>query len=196
MSVTVLENYLPPDALDSLQEWFGHHRIHIRITRSRTSKLGDYRKMPDGSHQISVNSNLQPHLFFFVLTHELAHLVAFDRYAGRITAHGPEWKKIFSDMLISSIRVYPEDLQPIILRFSRSPKASFTASPELVKYFHIEDVKDETCYLDDLALNDRFTYRKKIYVIEQKRNKNYICVQLESGKKYIFKPLARVEKIS
>ncbi len=196
MSITPLEKYLPSNSLCHLKEWFGAHRIHIKITRGRTTKLGDYRKMPDGSHQITVNCTLQPDLFFFVLTHELAHLIAFDRFAGKITAHGPEWKKIFGEMLLTSILVYPEDLQPVILRFAQSPRASFMASPELVRYFHIENYEDETSYVDDLALNDRFIYRKKTYVIEQKLKKNYICVELESGKKYIFKPLARVEKIS
>lgn len=196
MSVTLLEKYLPPQSLPYLKDWFGSHRIHIKITRGRSTKLGDYRKMQDGSHQITLNSTLQPHLFFFVLTHELAHLIAFDRFAGRITAHGTEWKKIFGEMLQDSISVYAEDLQPIIFRFSQSPRASFMASPELVRYFHIEDYEDESSYVDDLGLQDRFIYRKKTYIIEQKLKKNYICVELETGKKYIFKPLARVQKIS
>src|SRR5690606_41585854 len=114
MSVTLLEKYLPPQSLPYLKDWFGSHRIHIKITRGRSTKLGDYRKMQDGNHQITLNSTLQPHLFFFVLTHELAQLIAFDRFAGKITAHSNEWKKIFVEMLKVSFILYSEDLQPNI----------------------------------------------------------------------------------
>lgn len=196
MSISLLEKYLPNYSLPYLKEWFGDYSIHIKITRGRNSKLGDYRKMPDKSHQITLNSTLQPQLFFFVLTHELAHLLAFENFGNRISPHGVEWKNTFSKMLSESISVYDEDLKPIILKFLKSPKANFMASPDLVRYFHIEDYEDESSYIEDLEIKDQFTYRKQIYIIEEKRKKNYLCTQLETDKKYIFKPLARVEKIN
>ncbi len=196
VSVSSLEKYLPENALPFLRKWFGEYYIHIKITRGRNSKLGDYRKMPDKSHQITINSTLQPQLFFFVLTHELAHLIAFEQFGRKIFPHGAEWKHTFREMLLESISIYAEDLKPMILKFSRSPKANFMASPELVKYFHIEDFHDESSYIEDLNIGDRFLYRKHTYIIQEKRKINYLCKNLDSGKIYIFKPLARVEKIS
>jgi hypothetical protein len=196
MSISLLEKYLPDNCLLYLKKWFGDYAIHIKITRGRNSKLGDYRKMADKSHQITINSTLQPQLFFFVLTHELAHLLAFENYGHRISAHGAEWKNTFRIMLLESFSVYEDDLKPIILNFSKSPKANFMSSPDLVRYFHIEDYEDESSYIEDLEIKDQFIYRKLLYIIEEKRKKNYLCTQLDSGKKYIFKPLARVEKIS
>jgi len=179
-----------------LRKWFGEHAIHIKITRGRHSKLGDYRRMENKSHQITINSTLQPQLFFFVLTHELAHLLAFEQYGRRIAPHGAEWKETFRTMLLESISVYTEDLKPIILRFARSPKANFMASPELVKYFHVEDAQDETNYIDDLIIGDTFMYRKQQYVIREKRKINYLCRNLDNGKEYSFRPLARVVKLN
>ena len=196
MSISLLEKYLPENCLPYLKKWFGDYSIHIKITRGRNSKLGDYRKMPDKSHQITINSTLQPPLFFFVLTHELAHLIAFENFGHRISPHGSEWKNTFSTMLLESISIYDDDLKPIILKFLKSPKANFMSSPELVRYFHIEDYEDESSYIEDLEINDRFIYRKQTYIIDEKRKKNYLCTQLDTDKKYIFKPLARVEKIS
>ena len=196
MSITNLEKYLPENTLPFLKTWFGEHYIHIKITKGRNSKLGDYRKMPDKSHQITINSTLQPQLFFFVLTHELAHLLAFENFGNRISPHGSEWKNTFRTMLLESISIYSEDLKPIILKFSKAPKANFMSSPDLVKYFHIENYEDETSYIEDLETDDRFIYRKQTYIIEGKRKKNYICLNLDNGKRYIFKPLARVEKLS
>lgn len=196
MSITLLDKYLPEHSLIYLKKWFADYTIHIKVTRGRNSKLGDYRKMPDRSHQITINSTLQPPLFFFVLTHELAHLIAFEKFNNRISAHGAEWKQTFSLMLLESIDVYSDDLKPIIRRFAKAPKANFMSSPELVRYFHIENYEDESSYIEDLTVNDRFTYRKQTYIIEEKRKKNYLCLNTENGKKYIFKPLARVEKFS
>ena len=196
MSVTLLEKYLPENTLPFLRKWFGEHYIHIKITKGRNSKLGDYRKMPDKSHQITINSTLQPQLFFFVLTHELAHLIAFENFGRQISPHGAEWKQTFREMLLESISIYSEDLKPIILNFSKSPKANFMASPDLVRYFRIENYEDESSYIEDLEINGRFIYRKRTYVILEKLKKNYLCMNLDNGKKYIFKPLARVEKLS
>ena len=196
MSISILEKYLPNHTLPFLKKWFADYSIHIKITRGRNSKLGDYRKMPDKSHQITINSTLQPPLFFFVLTHELAHLLAFEKFGNRISAHGLEWKQTFREMLLESISIYDDELKNIILKFSKSPKANFMSSPDLVRYFHIEDYEDETSYIEDLEITNQFTYKNEIYIIEDKRKKNYLCTQLKTGKKYIFKPLARVEKIS
>ena len=100
MSVSTLEKYLPEGTLPFLKQWFADYTIHIKITKNRNSKLGDYRKLRDLSHEITINSTLAPQLFFFVLTHELAHLIAFEKFGRRISAHGSEWKITFRNMLL------------------------------------------------------------------------------------------------
>lgn len=194
MSIQSLEKYLPQNTLQYLKIWFSDYYIHIKITRNRNSKLGDYRKLPDNSHEITINSTLAPELFFFVLTHELAHLIAFEKYGRRISPHGSEWKETFRQMLLQSIEVYEENLRPIIIQFSRSPKANFMASPDLVKYFHIEKQDDALVFIEELQKGDFFIYRNEKYLLEGLIKKNYLCKNLATGRKYSFKPLARVEK--
>lgn len=194
MSIQSLEKYLPQNTLHYLKIWFADYYIHIKITRNRDSKLGDYRKLPDKSHEITINSTLVPQLFFFVLTHELAHLIAFEKYGRRISPHGNEWKETFRQMLLQSIDVYEENLKPIIVKFSKSPKANFMASPDLVKYFHIEKENDNVVFVEKLQKGDFFIYRNEKYLLEGLIKKNYLCKNLATGRKYSFKPLARVEK--
>ncbi|KFF14270.1 SprT-like domain-containing protein [Chryseobacterium soli] len=196
MSIQSLEKYLPQDTLQYLKIWFSDYYIHIKITRNRNSKLGDYRKLPDNSHEITINSTLAPQLFFFVLTHELAHLIAFEKYGRRISPHGNEWKETFRKMLLESLQVYDEDLKPIIVKFSKSPKANFMASPDLVKYFHIETQDDSLQFIEELQKGDFFIYRNEKYLLEGLIKKNYLCKNLATGRKYSFKPLARIEKCS
>ncbi|WP_312090884.1 SprT-like domain-containing protein [Chryseobacterium sp.] len=196
MSIQSLQNYLPENTLPYLKNWFSNHYIHIKITKNRESKLGDYRKLRDNSHEISLNSTLPPQLFFFVLTHELAHLLAFEKYGRKIAPHGAEWKHTFRNMLLESIEVYEDNLKPIIINFSRSPKANFMASPDLVKYFEIRNQDDGSEYIHELKNGDQFIYRNEKYVLQSLIKKNYLCMHLASGRKYSFKPLARVIKCS
>lgn len=196
MSIQSLEKYLPQNTLSYLRKWFSDYSIHIKVTRNRNSKLGDYRKLRDNSHEISINSTLDPQLFFFVLTHELAHLIAFEKFGRKISPHGNEWKHTFREMLLESADVYDEDLKPIITKFSRSPKANFMASPDLVKYFHIDNQNDDKVFIEKLNKGENFIYREQKYLLEGLIKKNYLCMNLATGRKYSFKPLARVKKCS
>ncbi|WP_159472549.1 SprT-like domain-containing protein [Chryseobacterium sp. 18068] len=196
MSIQSLEKYLPQNTLFYLRKWFSNHYIHIKVTKNRNSKLGDYRKLRDNSHEITINSTLAPQLFFFVLTHELAHLIAFEKFGRRIAPHGNEWKHTFREMLLESTDAYEEDLKPIIIKFSRSPKANFMASPDLVKYFHIENQNDDEVFIEKLSKGENFIYQDQKYLLEGLIKKNYLCMNLATGRKYSFKPLARVKKFS
>lgn len=194
MSISVLEKFLPENTLPFLKIWFGDYPCHLKITKNRNSKLGDYRKLPDKSFQITINGTLEPQLFFFVLTHELAHLIAFEKYGRRISPHGMEWKQTFREMLLESINVYQEDLKPIILKFSKSPKANFMASPELVKYFHRE-AEEGLIFIENLMIGDSFDYKNEVFLIEETAKKRYLCKNLKNGKKYYFKNLVQVKKL-
>lgn len=195
MSIQILEQFLPDHTLPFLRKWFADFPIHIKITKNRNSKLGDYRKLPDKSHQITVNSTLDKQLFFFVLTHELAHLIAFEKFV-KISAHGQEWKDTFSEMLQESIEIYTEDLQPIIRKFSKNPKANFMASPDLVRYFHIENFEKNETFIENLLMGDDFHYKGNNYKLLEKKKKLYLCINQNNSKKYLFRPLAKVEKLA
>jgi len=129
-----------------------------------------------------------------VLTHELAHLIAFEKFGRRISPHGNEWKATFREMLLESIEVYEDELKPIVTKFSRSPKANFMASPDLVKFFHAGNTEDNVCYIEEIEKGDFFVYQNQKYLQEGLIKKNYLCKNLVTGRKYSFKPLARVEK--
>ena len=194
MSISVLEKFLPENTLPFLKVWFGIYPCHLKITKNRNSKLGDYRKLPDKSFQITINGTLEPQLFFFVLTHELAHLIAFEKFGRKISPHGMEWKQTFREMLLESIGVYKDDLKPIILKFSKSPKANFMASPDLVKYFHRE-AEEGMIFIENLSVGESFGYKNEVFLIEETAKKRYLCKNLQNGKKYYFKNLVQVKKL-
>ncbi len=194
MSIKNLIPYLPEGTLPYLKTWIADHSIHLVITRDRNSKLGDYCLKRDGSHRISVNSTLAPELFFFVLTHELAHLIAFAKFGRKIAPHGPEWKHTYREMLKESIEIYSDNLKPIISNYARSPKANYMANPELVAYFERKSLNEGEFYIQELQTGNFFSFRGTDYRMEGKIKKNYLCTNLSSGRKYAFRPLAKVTK--
>ncbi|MEC5394638.1 SprT-like domain-containing protein [Bergeyella sp. RCAD1439] len=195
MAFFLLEKYLPEQTFPLLQKWIGQRPLHIKITKERQSKLGDYRQLEDRSHQISINATLPPFLFFFVLTHELAHLLAFERFGHRIAPHGSQWKATFGEMIVESLYLYPEDLRPILKKFSLSPKANFMASPDLVSYFRLKDLPPDFVLVKDLPEASRFVYNRKNYQLLRKMKKNYLCKNIDNGKSYVFQSIVPVKPL-
>ena len=188
-----LNAFLPKGADYFIHQWLAGHLCHIKTTKDRKSKLGDYRLLPNKSHIITINGNLEPFLFFFVFTHEIAHLLAFNEKIN-IPPHGKEWKKMFQKLLLESLKIYPPDLRDLIVIFAKNPKANFMSSPELVKYFNKEN-SDNQIYIENLILGDQFIYQSYSYQVEETKKKRYLCRNMHNGKRYWFKSCARVEKL-
>ena len=193
MSTELLERFLPPNSMPYLKKWLEGHMCHIKVTKNRHSKLGDYKSMPNNSHQITINGTLEPELFFFVFTHEIAHLVAFHEKKN-ILPHGKEWKMTFRKMLLESISIYSKELKPLTLNFAKNPKANFMSSPELVKYFDKKDSENQI-YVEELFIGEEFIYENRRYKVEEKKKKRYLCKNLHTGRMYLFKSCAKVEKL-
>lgn len=190
-----LSKYISVDAIFYIKKWLSPYWFQLYIKNPRNSKLGDY-KFPKSNepHKISINAGLHPSLFFFTLTHEIAHLIAFNTYSVKIAPHGKEWKKVFSEMILESINVYEDDLQPLLIRFSKSPKASYYASPYISEYFN-KKLSPNMFLLKELDNGDEFIIKNKVFLKLQKIKTRYICVEKKSNKKYLISGSAPIEKI-
>src|SRR5690554_6148577 len=86
MNLSALEKYLPKDALPFINSWIDKNPIQIKILPSRKTKLGDYRFLKDlNRHQITIDAYLKPEAFFFVLTHEIAHLLVYNKFKNKVS---------------------------------------------------------------------------------------------------------------
>lgn len=190
-----LLNYIPEGANIFLQRWCKGFPIKLRITRTRSTKLGDYYKDLHGIHQISINHDLPPELFFFVLTHEIAHLLAFEKYGKNIAPHGKQWKSVYQSLLMESIEIYNPSLRGIILAYAQNPRAGFLSFTPLVRYFGMCDNAQDEVFVETLPKDTLFIYRGKVYKQLGRLKKNYLCIQQSSERKYTFKPLTPVVKM-
>ena len=199
--LTYLQNYLPavaaPPALALLQRY----KVHLTITKERKSVLGDYRHAHNNeTHRISINGNLNQYAFLITLIHELAHLVAFLEYGNRIQAHGQEWKHVYKTLLLQflEMKIFPEDIVASLQSSLHNLPASSCADEGLMRILRRYDKKEEGMLLvEELPDGALFTLDDgKIFKKGQRLRKRFQCVEVKTGKLYLFSPVYEVRKVS
>ncbi len=195
----VLRKYLPERAVIPCVDLIKEKGVHLKIVNERITRHGDYRRLSNGMHQITVNSTLNKYRFLITLIHEIAHLVAFEKYGRLILPHGLEWKRTFQHLMLPFIRpeIFPSKLLPLLARHFQNPRASSDTDANLsiaLKQFDVQ-LKENT-YVYQLALGSVFRiYNGKLFKKGNKRRKRYECIEIATGKMYLFQPNAEVELI-
>ena len=192
-----MQKYLPERAVEPCFSLIKTNGVHLKIVNHRVTRHGDYRRMPNGMHQITVNASLNKYRFLITLVHEIAHLVAFEKFGRRIKPHGIEWKKTFQQLMLPFIRpeIFPTKLLPVIANHFKNPKASSSTDANLaiaLKTFDIEERKNT--YVFELPYGSIFRiYNGKLFKKGNKRVKRYECTEVGTGRLYLFQPNAEVE---
>ncbi len=192
----ILEKYLPSHAVAPVFEMVRDSNVHLKIVNERVTRHGDYRRMPDGVHQITVNANLNKYRFLITLVHEISHLVAFERFGRTIKPHGEEWKFTFQKLMLPFIRpeIFPVQLLPLIAKHFRNPKASSDTDARLSVALKKFDPENDKNYIFELPVGGLFKiYNGKVFKKGQKLRKRYECLEVSTGKVYLFQPNAEVE---
>ena len=72
-----LFEYIPQSAKPLIQDLINTDNLVVKIRGERKTRHGDYTKLPNGKHQITVNSNLNPFRFLItlILTTRLSVLI-------------------------------------------------------------------------------------------------------------------------
>ncbi|MGQ2117450.1 SprT-like domain-containing protein [Ornithobacterium rhinotracheale] len=193
MPVQGLKKFIPEASLPHIAQWISGYPLLLKVKNNRKSKLGDYRKIPRG-HQITINKDLSPHLFLLTLTHEIAHMHSFARYGFKISPHGKEWKSTFATLLQETLHLYPEDLQPIMRKYIKNPKANFYAFSPFVAYFSQEEKQEDTLFLKDLPKGTIFALNNRVFKKGEIKRIRYICHEISTGKSYLIHELAPVKE--
>ena len=195
-----LEKYLPERAVGPCFELIKNHGVHLKIVNHRVTRHGDYRRLPNGKHQITVNASLNQYRFLITLVHEIAHLVAFEKFGRFIKPHGKEWKQTFQHLMLPFIRpeIFPSQLLPFVANHFRNPKASSSTDSRLAIALRTFDAVERIkSYVFELSEGSTFRlYNGRVFKKGKKRTKRYECIELATGKLYLFQPNAEVEPVS
>jgi SprT protein len=193
-----LQQYLPEGSLEDVVYYLQHYKVHLTVTRDRSSVLGDYRHSHLGkNHRISVNGGLNKYAFLITLLHELAHLFTYERYGNRVQPHGLEWKNEFSKVLAQFIlkKVFPPDVEKALLQTLQNPAASSCADEKLLRVLYRYDVRKEGMVLvEQLPEGALFAIKgNRLFERGNKIRKRYKCTEMATGKQYLFSPVYEVE---
>ena len=195
-----LQSFLPPHTYEPVAAYLQQYKVHLTVARERKSILGDYRhRTAHKAHRISVNGNLNPYAFLITLLHELAHLLTFERFGNTVLSHGREWKTIFGQLLAQFLRhhFFPADIEKALVQSISNPAASSCADITLLKTLRNYDVRASNALLvEELPPNATFkTHDGKIFQKGEKVRKRFKCVELKTGRLYLFSPVYEVEVI-
>lgn len=194
----VLFKYLPEHAVHPCFDLIKANHVHLKIVNERQTRHGDYRRHSNGYHQITVNASLNKYRFLITLVHEIAHLVAYEKYGNRILPHGVEWKHTFQQLMIPFIKpdIFPNHLIPLLIRHFKNPKASSDTDTTLALALKQFDERNtELNYVFEIPFNSLFNFKGRIFKKIALRTKRYECLEINSGKIYLFNPNAEVEVV-
>jgi hypothetical protein len=191
-----LSRYLPEHAVKPVFELIVANQVHLKIVNERQTRHGDYRKGLSGKHEITVNSNLNKYKFLITLIHEISHLVAFEKFGRDIKPHGNEWKYSFQRLMIPYIRpeIFPNHLLPLLARHFKNPTASSDTDATLALALKQFDQQNDKNYVFEIPYGSVFRIQNgKIFKKIAIRTKRFECLEMSSGRTYLFNPNAEVE---
>jgi hypothetical protein len=194
--IETLSKYIPEHAVAPVFELIKINNVHLKIVNERVTRHGDYRKGLGGKHEITVNASLNKYRFLITLIHEISHLVAFEKFGRNIKPHGNEWKYSFQRLMIPFIRpeIFPNQLLPLLARHFKNPTASSDTDATLALALKQFDQQNDRDYIFEIPYGSVFRiHNGKIFKKIALRVKRYECIEISSGRIYLFNPNAEVE---
>lgn len=195
-----LKEYLPEGSFDYVIPYLNDHKVHLTITRERSTILGNYKKYPNKNHIITINGNLNRYSFLITLLHELAHLLAFENYGTKIVAHGTEWKYEFGKILsiFISKKIFPTDIEKELISTLHNPAATSCAETSLLRVLRKYDPhKPGVCFLEELPESAIFRIKNgRVFKKGKQMRKRFLCKEIDSQKSYLFSPVAEVYSVN
>ncbi|MEX2567012.1 MAG: SprT-like domain-containing protein [Cyclobacteriaceae bacterium] len=195
----LLKDKVPERALSYCYTLWEEEPFSFTISRSRSSKLGDFRYRSDQKIQkITINHDLNPYQFLITFIHEVAHHRVYSRYKTNTKPHGQEWKSTFRFLMgpVLHDRVFPKDILIPLRLHMNNPKAStgadFFLMKELKKYDAAKG-SDGALLLGDLKIGALFELKARIFLKLETRRTRVLCKEVATGKRYLISSHAEVE---
>ena len=194
-----LRDYIPTSALLQVLKLLEHDNLEVKVKKERKTRHGDYRSLPNGKHQITINSNLNQYRFLITLIHEIAHFESYKAYGRYIKPHGLEWKRTFQHLMLPFLHpeIFPKELLPLLAKHFKNPKASSDTDAPLALALKQFDEPNNKTYIFQVPLGHTFLSNNgKVFKMNKKRVKRFECVEVKTGRLYLFNPNAEVELIN
>lgn len=194
---TEINRQIPPVASPLLASIVEQYAVEFLVKNKRKTKHGDYRRLANGRHLITLNRTENPQRFLITLIHELAHLVAFKNYGARIKPHGLEWKSTYKTLMLPFLQptIFPEPILGVLARHMKNPKATTDSDFQLVMALKTIE-KTSASYVFELPEGAVFKlYNGKVFTKGPKMRTRYECIERATQRRYRISPHAEVEPV-
>jgi hypothetical protein len=190
-----LEKHIPKKSVHLITNWIKELEVIVKISKSRTSKLGDFRVLKKGEIEISINQDLNKYAFFITLTHEIAHAFVWLKHKKSVKPHGKEWKSTYKKLMLNflNLEIFPDDVLRALSKHLINPKASTSTDLELHLVLKKYDYNKKLIIADILDGETFSIHNGKKFVKLHKIRKRYKCMEVESARIYLFNPLTTIE---
>ena len=206
----ILRKYIPERSIGIIAEWIVKYNFKLKIKKSRSSKEGDYMPPHNGkNHVITINHDLNKYAFLVTLIHEIAHLITWEKYKGKVYAHGKEWKSEYSRLINhflqinSSItdpdKIFPQEIFLALKEHMLSPSATSCSDLHLSRVLKKFDPDTDTLLLERIATgssfriaNSRSKHSSEVFIKGEKRRTRYKCLHASSKREYLIHALCKV----
>lgn len=186
---------MPESALNYCVQLFEEAPFQFKISRKRSSKLGDYRFDPRvKSHTVTVNEDLNPYQFLITYVHEVAHRRVHEQNRKQ-RPHGPHWKREFQRLMIPLLRpeIFPESVLRPLARHMKNPKASAGADPVLMNALRQFENNEKKPTLAQLPIESEFEFRKRRFRKLEVKRTRALCLDLKNQKRYLIPLMIEVD---
>jgi len=193
-----LTSFILNEASNRVALFLVEENVKLTITKKRKTKLGDYRP-PHGKiayHRISINGDLNSHMFLLVLIHEFAHLLVWKNYKRNVRPHGEEWKAVYKELYSQYSDHFPENVRSIIEKHLVKLKATTCNDPYLTKHLMHMGSQEEIQLLNELLPGDNFEVDGRVFQLLTKRRTRFLCQEMESKKNYLVSGSAVVNRLN
>jgi hypothetical protein len=184
----ILQQHVPEAALEYSFSLWKQKPFHLKITKSRQTKIGDFTSRHNSHHpRITLNKELNPYTFLITYLHEVAHLHVFLRYGNRVEPHGVHWKTSFQQVMEPVLihEIFPEELLGILRKHMMNPKASSYADTELTKALRrFDEGSSSHLVLSDLPEGSMFHLHGKYFTKGKLKRTRILCKEVKSKKHY------------
>jgi len=187
-------DHFPPKVAEYCFQLWHDYPFDFIVSKSRHSKLGDYRFSPQKGHQITVNRNLNSYAFLVTYLHEVAHLLTYLAYKNKVLPHGEEWKNSFRTIFEPLLEedLLPVDLIQVLKSYLVNPSATSTGHGPLVDVLKTYDASNSSITLHALPENQIFLLKNLALIKGKLRRTRYFCKEANTGKLYLVAKNAQV----